>query len=86
MRVEEISLESIALERPDARTDSGAYNTVTFRVLPPDHPSSFVVPIAVNLAQYPPGEIETHARFVFHRMMKAFADATSAWDRPDPRH
>ncbi|MDB5460637.1 MAG: hypothetical protein JWO72_2378 [Caulobacteraceae bacterium] len=85
MRCEEITLVSLEVEAPDVHGDLGTYETVTFRVLPADHPNSFVVPISVNIDQYPTEQIESQARFVFHRMMRALAGATSDWDRLDPR-
>jgi len=85
MRSEEINLESVAVERPDGHADLATYDTVTFRVFPAGHPNCFRVPISVNADQYPPDEVEAHARFVFHRIMKALAKATADWDRLDPR-
>ncbi|PVM93652.1 hypothetical protein [Caulobacter endophyticus] len=82
MRPEEISLQSIQVEHPDQHPDLATYRTAVFRVLPADHPNSFLVPISVNLDQYPPEEVEEQARFVFHRMMRALGDATRTWDRP----
>jgi hypothetical protein len=81
MRPEEITLESIRVERPDRNPDLATYQTVAFRVLPPDHPNSFVVPISVNLDQYGPGEVEEQARSVFHHLASARAHATLDWDR-----
>lgn len=83
MRPEEITLQSIRIERPDRHPDLATYQTATFRVLPPDHPNSFVVPVSVNLDQYGPDEVEEQARFVFHRLMRALAETTQAWDRRD---
>jgi hypothetical protein len=82
MRPEEITLESIEVERPDQHPDLATYRTAAFRILPADHPNSFVVPISVNLDQYTPEEVETQARFIFHRLMHALAQATQGWNRP----
>ncbi len=49
MRPEEITLQSIQVKRPGQHPDLVTYRTATFRVLPADHPNSFVVPISVNL-------------------------------------
>lgn len=84
MRPEEITLESVQPERPDQHPDLATYRTATFRVLPADHPNSFVVPISVNLDQYGPSEIEEQARRVFHRLMRALAQATQGWDQDAP--
>lgn len=85
MRVEEVSLESIAIEPEGGHKGTAVYDTVLFRVFDRGHPNSFVVPVSVNTDQYPAEEIEGHARFVFHRLMKAVAEATKDWDRLDPR-
>jgi hypothetical protein len=81
MRIEEISLESTDIERPDRHPDLATYKTVTFRILPQVHPNSFVVPISVNLDQFTPEEISTQARFIFHQLIKSVAAATANWDR-----
>lgn len=84
MRTEEIRLESVQLEWPDQHPDLATYRTVTFRVLPAGHPNSFLVPISVNLDQYGPDEVEDQARFVFHRLAQALAEATQGWNRALP--
>jgi hypothetical protein len=81
MRPEEITLESIRVERPDRHPDLATYQTVAFRVLPVDHPNSFVVPISVNLDQYGPGEVEEQARSIFHHLVHALVRTTRSWDR-----
>ncbi len=83
MRPEEITLEAITVERPDQHPDLATYRTAAFRVLPADHPNSFVVPISVNLDQYGPGEVEDQARLIFHHLMRALAKATAGWDRDE---
>ena len=85
MRPEEVTLESISIEHPDGHRDQAVYDTVRFRVFPPDHPNSFVVPISVNTDQYGQGEVERHARFGFHRILRSLAEATREWDRLDQR-
>jgi hypothetical protein len=81
MQPTEITLQSIQVERPDQHPDLATYRTARFRVLPADHHNSFVVPISVNLDQYGPDGIEDQARLIFHHLMKALAEATTAWDR-----
>ena len=81
MRIEEISLESTGIERPDRHPDLATYETVTFRILPQAHPNSFVVPISVNLDQFTPEEISTQVRLIFHQLIKSVAAATADWDR-----
>lgn len=81
MRIEEITVETIAVEAPNAHHDASAYEMVVFRVLPADHPNSFTVPISVNLSQVGAHDAQGHARFVFHRLMRALADASAPWDR-----
>jgi hypothetical protein len=83
MRIEEITVESIAVEAPFVHHDLSPYETVVFRVLPADHPNSFTVPVSVNLDQFSAHDAQSHARFVFHRLMRALADATAPWDRAD---
>lgn len=85
MRVEEITLESVTIEPEDGHADASVYDTVTFRIFPDGHPNSFRVPVSVNADQYPAEAIEDHARFVFHRLMRALAAATKDWDKLDPR-
>lgn len=81
MRPEEITLESIRLERPDRHPDLATYQTVAFRILPADHPNSFIVPISVNLDQYGSDEVEAQARSVLHHLLQGLAHATRGWDR-----
>jgi hypothetical protein len=81
MRVEEITVETIDVEPPGLHADLSSYETVIFRVLPADHPNSFTVPISVNLSQFSAHEAQAQARFVFHRLMGALAQATAAWDK-----
>lgn len=83
MRIEEITVEAIAVEPPNAHHDLSPYETVVFRVLPADHPNSFTVPVSVNLSQYGAHDAQGQARFVFHRLMRALAETTAAWDRHD---
>lgn len=85
MRIEEVTLESVTVEDEDGHADRSIYDTVTFRIFPPDHPNSFRIPVSVNADQYPPEAIEDHARFVFHRLVRALAEATREWDELDPR-
>lgn len=85
MRREEITLESISIEPEGLHGDGSVYDTIVFRVFDKDHPNSFTVPISVNTDQYAAREIEGHARFVFHRIMRAVTEATRAWDDLDPR-
>lgn len=83
MRIEEITVETIDVEAPNTHRDLSAYETVVFRVLPADHPNSFTVPVSVNLSQFGAQDAQGHARFVFHRLMRALADATAPWDRAE---
>ena len=83
MRPEEITVETVDIERPGVHPDLSTYETVVFRVLPADHPNSFLVPVSVNLSQFPPQEAQGQARFVFHRLMRSLAEATREWDRAD---
>lgn len=85
MRIEEITLESVTIEPEGGHPDASVYDTVTFRVFDPQHPNSFRIPVSVNADQYPSEAIEDHARFVFHRLVRALADATRDWDSYDPR-
>jgi len=89
MRIEEITVETIDVEAPNTHHDLSPYETVVFRVLPPDHPNSFTVPVSVNLSQFGAHDAQVQARFIFHRLMKALADATApgmvpAGARPAP--
>jgi hypothetical protein len=85
MRPEEVTLESISIEGRRGHRDQAVYDTVCFRIFPPDHPNSFVVPISVNTGQYGKDEVERQARFVFHRILRSLAEATQEWDRLDQR-
>lgn len=83
MRIEEITVETIDVEPPNTHRDLSPYETVIFRVLPADHPNSFTVPVSVNLSQFGAHDAQVQARFVFHRLMRALAEATAPWDRSD---
>ncbi len=83
MRQEEITVETIDVEPGHLHPDHSAYETVVFRVLPADHPNSFTVPVSVNLSQYPATQAQGQARLVFHRLMRALAEATASWDTAD---
>lgn len=83
MRLEEITVETIDVEAPNIHHDASPYETILVRVLPADHPNSFTVPISVNLNQFGAHHAQAHARFVFHRLMGALAQATTPWDRAD---
>ena len=85
MRKEEVTLEKVTVEPEDRHHDRSLYDTVSFRVFPADHPNSFIVPVPVNTDQYPAEQIEDHARFTFHRLIRAVAEATKDWDALDPR-
>jgi hypothetical protein len=85
MRIEEVTLEEVTVEPEGGHRDRAVYDTVTFRVFPAGHPNSFRVPVPVNTDQYPPEAIEDHARFMFHRLIRAVAEATRDWDALDPR-
>ncbi len=85
MRIEEINLEAVSVEAEGGHTDRSVYDTVTFRVFPRGHPNSFCVPVPVNTDQYPAEAVEDHARFMFHRLIRAVAEATRPWDAFDPR-
>jgi hypothetical protein len=85
MRIEEVTLETITVEPEDGHADNAVYDTVVFRVFPADHPNSFRVPVSVNTEQYPAEAVEDHARFMFHRIIRAVAEATRDWDALDPR-
>lgn len=80
MNVEEITVETIDIEPPGGRADLSTYETVVFRVLPADHPNSFIVPISVNLSQVSAHEAQAHARKVFHHLMRSLGEATASWD------
>jgi hypothetical protein len=85
MRIEEITLETVTVEPENGHRDRSLYDTVTFRVFPEGHPNSFRVPVSVNTDQYPSEVVEDHARFMFHRLIRALAEATKEWDAFDPR-
>jgi hypothetical protein len=85
MRIEEVTLETVTIEPEGGHRDRSVYDTVTFRVFPPDHPNSFRVPVSVNTEQCPSEAVEDQARFVFHRLIRAVAEATREWDALDPR-
>jgi hypothetical protein len=80
MRVEEITVEAIDIERPGGHADLSTYEIVVFRVLPTEHPNSFTVPISVNLSQVSAHEAQAHARMVFHHLMRSLGQATAVWD------
>lgn len=80
MRIEQITVETIDIEPPHRHPDASPYETVVFRVLSPDHPNSFTVPVSVNLSQAPAQDAQRQARFVFHRLMRALAEASAPWD------
>lgn len=84
MRIEEITVETVAIEPPHRHPDASSYETVVFRVLPPDHPNSFTVPVSVNLSQVGAQDAQRQARFIFHRLMRALAEASAPWDRGTP--
>lgn len=85
IRQEHIHIDSISPETSPGHEDASRYVTVVFRVLDRDHPNSFQVPVSVNVDQFDDGDVEQHARYVFHHLMRTLAETTSAWralDRP----
>jgi hypothetical protein len=79
MLAEEITVQTIHIEPPGVHPDASTYETITFRVLPQEHPNSFTVPVSVNLDQFPASQAQAQARRVFHDLMTALANATRDW-------
>lgn len=80
IRQEHIHIDSILPEAAPGHDDASRYVTVVFRVLDPDHPNSFKVPVSVNIDQFDEGDVERHARHVFHHLMRTLSETTSAWE------
>jgi hypothetical protein len=83
IRLEHIHIDSITPETAPGHEDGSRYVTVTFRVFEPHHPNTFLVPVSVNIDQFEDGEVEDHARYVFHHFMRTLSETTRAWDRLD---
>jgi hypothetical protein len=83
IRQEHIHIETIHPETPPGHVDGSRYATVTFRIFESHHPNSFLVPVSVNLDQFQDGQVEDHARYVFHHFMRTLAEETRAWDALD---
>jgi hypothetical protein len=75
-----IHIESVGPESVPGHDDSSRYTTVTFRVLEPSHPNSFLVPVSVNIGQFGVDDVEAQARYVFHHLMRTVAETTRAWE------
>lgn len=80
IREEHIHIDSISPEAAPGHDDASRYVTVVFRVLDEGHPNSFKVPVSVNIDQFAEGDVERHARHVFHHLMRTLSETTSAWE------
>ena len=79
--MDHIHIQSIGPEVAPGHDDPSRYVTVSFRVLEMDHPNSFVVPVSVNIDQFRgDADIERHARYVLHHLLRTLAETTQAWD------
>ena len=77
--LDHIHIESIGPEVV-GHDDPSRYVTVTFRVLEKDHPNSFLIPVSVNIGQFDGKDVERHARYVLHHLLRTLAATTAAWD------
>jgi len=80
IRQEHIHIDSVSPETTPGHDDASHYVTVVFRVLDRDHPNSFQVPVSVNVDQFADGDVEQHARRVFHHLMRTLAETTCDWE------